>query len=59
MQRFFPALAAVDLTTAAPRPAAAGAAAAAPGELAAAPSPRLPSAARRAVRRANPNPNQN
>jgi hypothetical protein len=42
MQRFFPALAAIDLTTAAPRAAAAAAAAAAPGE-AAAPSPRLPS----------------
>ena len=42
MQRFFPALAAIDLATAAPRTAAAGAAAAAPGE-AAAPSPRLPS----------------
>jgi hypothetical protein len=42
MQRFFPALAAVDLATAAPRAAAADAAAAAPGE-AAAPSPRLPS----------------
>ena len=38
MQRFFPALAAIDLATAAPRTAAAGAAAAAPGE-AAAPSP--------------------
>ena len=36
MQRFFPALAAIDLTTAAPRAAAAGAAAAAPGEAAAA-----------------------
>ena len=42
MQRFFPALAAIDLTTAEPRAAAAAAAAAAPGE-AAAPSPRLPS----------------
>ena len=42
MQRFFPALAAIDLTTAAPRAAAAAAAAAAPGE-ATAPSPRLPS----------------
>ena len=44
MQRFFPALAAIDLATAAPRAAVAAAAAAAAGG-AAAPSPRLPSLA--------------